>query len=76
MWKSIFLLLLLQVMASVVQAEQQALSLTLNSNTDENRLFDIQANQGPQRDCSNLGYEVTFLAPAVMKMLHAYGVRQ
>ncbi len=63
MWKSIFLLLLLQGVTPAIQAEQQALSLTLASNTDDNGISAIQATQAPQRDCSNLGYEVTLFSP-------------
>jgi len=63
MWKSIFLLLLLQLIASVAQAEQPSLSLTLASNSDDFGISALQATEAPQKDCSNLGYKITLFTP-------------
>ncbi len=47
MWKSIFLLLLLQGMTSASLAEQQPLSLTLASNTDGDKATGVPQQQCP-----------------------------
>lgn len=63
MWKSIFLLLLLQGMAPVTLAEQDPLPLTMALETDGNNTTGLLVDQTAQRDCNNLGYEVTLFSP-------------